>query len=41
MWPITQVVNQDEKLSFDDAVARMISAYESKLNWMDREISKL
>ena len=41
MWPITQVVNQDEKLSFDDAVERMISAYESKLNWMDREISKL
>ena len=41
MWPITQVVNQDEGLSFDDAVARMISAYESKLNWMDREISKL
>ena len=40
MWPITQVVNQDEGLSFDDAVDRMISAYESKLNWLDREISK-
>ena len=45
MWPcntlevIGYIVNQDEHMTFDQAVARMKSAYESKLNWMDSQIS--
>lgn len=35
MWPITQVVNKDENMSFDDAVESMIDAYECKLEWME------
>lgn len=40
MWPITMTVNQDEHLSFDAAVTRMIDSYESKLQWMDKEIAR-
>ncbi len=40
MWPITMVVNQDEHLSFEQAVDRMISSYEAKLKWMEKEIGK-
>lgn len=46
MWPITQnssgfqgFVNGDEKVSFDEAVRMMKSAYEAKLNWMDQQIA--
>ena len=46
MWPITLdspgcqgLVNEDESLTFKEAVARMKSAYEGKLNWMDSQIS--
>ena len=46
MWPITLdspgcqgLVNKDESLTFEEAVARMKSAYEGKLNWMDSQIS--
>lgn len=45
MWPcntlevIGYIVNQDEHMTFDQAVARMKSAYEGKLNWMDSQIS--
>jgi hypothetical protein len=35
MWPITQVVNKDENMSFNDAVESMIDAYECKLEWME------
>jgi hypothetical protein len=41
MWPITNVVNLDESLSFEAAVERMISAYEAKLNWMDNKIGSM
>jgi hypothetical protein len=40
MWPINQVVNQDENLPFEEAVNRMISSYEAKLKWMEKEIGK-
>lgn len=46
MWPITLdspgcqgLVNEDESLTFKEAVAKMKSAYEGKLNWMDSQIS--
>lgn len=41
MWPVTQNTNEDIDLSFPDAVARMKKAYEDKLEFMDREISKM
>ena len=41
MWPITQVVNKDESMSFDDAVESMIASYTAKLEWMDKEIGKM
>lgn len=40
MWPINIVVNQDEHLTFEQAVDRMISSYEAKLKWMEKEIGK-
>ena len=45
MWPcntkdvIGYIVNQDEHMTFEQAVERMKSAYEGKLNWMDTQIS--
>lgn len=45
MWPcntqdvIGYIVNQDEHMTFEEAVARMKSAYEDKLNWMDSQIN--
>lgn len=41
MWPITQTVNGDESLTFDEAVRRMKSAYEEKLKWLDKAINQL
>ena len=41
MWPITQVVNKDESMSFDQAVESMTEAYRSKLEWMDNQITHL
>lgn len=41
MWPITQNVNGDEKLSFDDAVLRLRKAYEERINTLDRLINAL
>ncbi len=41
LWPITQVVNKDEHMSFEDAVESMIDAYNAKLEWMDNEIGKM
>ena len=41
MWPITQVVNNDENMSFDAAVETMINAYESKLEWMELAFSNM
>lgn len=46
MWPITAdapgaqgLVNGDEQMTFDQAVARMKKSYEDKLNWMNQQIS--
>lgn len=41
LWPIDIVVNQDESLTFDAAVSRMIESYETKFNWLDKEINRL
>ena len=38
LWPITMVENKDEHLSFEEAVQRMRSAYETKLAWLDKAI---
>lgn len=40
MWPISQVVNRDEKMSFDEAVGTMINAWQSKFEWMDDQIRR-
>ena len=39
MWPITQAVNGDEELSFEDAVTRMREAYIERLNILDNVIT--
>ena len=39
LWPISSTVNGDESMSFDDAINRMISAYEAKYQWLDTQIS--
>lgn len=41
MWPITEVVNEDESLSFKDAIQRMKDRYEERFKWLDNEISKM
>ena len=38
-YPASQTVNGDEQMSFDDAVERIISAYETKLAWLDTQIN--
>ena len=38
MWPITTSTNGDEKLSFEEAVARLRTAYIERLNVLDNEI---
>ena len=41
LWPINTRINNDETLSYDDAVARMIENYTKKLQWFDRWIAAL
>jgi hypothetical protein len=41
MWPVTQNTNEDIDLTFMEAVARMKKSYETKLEFMDKEINKL
>ena len=41
MWPISQRVNYDETLPFDEAVYKLTQAYTTKLNWLDRKISAM
>lgn len=42
MWPIGgSKPNGDESMSFDDAVARLKSAYLSKLYWLDAQIQNM
>lgn len=38
MWPISSTVNGDEKMTYEQAVARLKKAYEDKLKWMDAQI---
>lgn len=38
LWPIDVTVNQDEQLSFADAVRRMRTSYENKLRWLGKQI---
>lgn len=39
LWPISTSVNGDEKMSFEEAIERMISAYTSKLQWLNTQIT--
>lgn len=39
MWPIGGATNGDENLSFEEAVERLKTAYQGKLDWLDSEIS--
>ncbi len=41
LWPITTDHNGDEQLTFQEAVDRMVMAYETKLAWMDSQIPNL
>lgn len=41
MWPITEVVNSDESMTFEEAVARMKNAYSAKLKWLNKKISEM
>lgn len=41
MWPVTQDTNGDIDLSFAEAIARMKTSYEQKLEFMDREINAM
>ncbi|MDE6542397.1 MAG: CotH kinase family protein [Muribaculaceae bacterium] len=41
MWPISIVVNQDEKLSVTDAVERMKTRYTQRFEWMDQQIQAM
>lgn len=39
IWPVTFDVNGDANFTFDKALNRMIEAYNSKLKWLDFQIS--
>jgi hypothetical protein len=41
MWPVTQDTNGDIDLTFIEAVERMKKSYETKFDFMDKEISKM
>lgn len=45
MWPMSAhsagSVNGDKDMTFDEAVERMISAYNAKLSWLDTQITKM
>ena len=41
MWPISERINGDETMPYNEAVARMIEAYNLKLQWLDDTINKL
>lgn len=41
MWPITQNVNGDEKMNYDDAVIRLRKAYKERINLLDKNIGNL
>lgn len=39
MWPINRTTNQDETLSFHEAVQKLKTAYMGKLEWLDTQIA--
>ena len=39
MWPINRTTNQDEQLSYSEAVARLKKAYQEKYDWMNTNIN--
>ena len=41
MWPISSTVNGDEKMTYEESIERMVSAYTEKLKWMDSQISNM
>ena len=41
LWPITTVVNGDEKLSFEQAVNRLKTCLANRIVWMDTRIAIL
>ena len=41
LWPISERINGDETLPYNEAIDRMIEAYNLKLQWLDETISKL
>jgi len=41
MWPMTTKENEDETLSFEDAVARLKTGYLRHWEWIDKAISKM
>ena len=38
IWPMGSTVNGDDDMTFDEAVERMITAYKTKLQWLDEKI---
>ena len=38
IWPMDSTVNEDQDMTFDEAVERLIRAYKTKLQWLDTEI---
>lgn len=41
MWPIDVEVNKDEKLPYEEAVARLKNCYLSKLRWLNQKIKAM
>ena len=39
MWPVTQNVNKEIDLSYDDAVERLKEAYQERITELDKVIS--
>lgn len=39
IWPISTNINGDEKMSFEEAVETMKTAYLNKLNWLDTQFA--
>lgn len=41
MWPISQRINGDETMSFEEAVTRLKKSYVDKLLWLDQQINDM
>lgn len=41
MWPISQAVNGDENMTHDEAVERMIKAFNNNYNFLDKKITDM